>query len=154
MYKEVKQGAMQARRIFERSNGIGMKMRQMAYLLFGRGLVGIEGDVLEPVALVDILLVEQQRVRVDVLHLLELVLDEQVRMMALVEGQRILIVGRRGLFGERHPALKHGLFGFQVPRHGWVFAFLAAGNPRACSDQAGWLRSRGTLGALGALMSP
>ncbi|KAF2791068.1 hypothetical protein K505DRAFT_72211 [Melanomma pulvis-pyrius CBS 109.77] len=86
--------------------------------LFARGgLDGVEGDVLEPVALVDVLLVEQQRVGVDVLHLLESLLDQQGGDS--VEGQRI---GGRGawgrIFGERSHGLKGGGLGLQVPRHG------------------------------------
>lgn len=76
--------------------------------LFARGgLDGVECDMLEPVALVDVFLVEQQRVRVDVLHLLESLLDQQGGDS--VEGQRIVGRGAKGrIFGERSHGLKCG----------------------------------------------
>jgi len=76
-----------------------------------RGLGRVERHMLEPVALVDIVLVEQQGVGVQVLHSLELLVDE----FGGESGTQ-----RRGL-GERSHAFKSGLLHLEVPWHGVAF---------------------------------
>lgn len=77
----------------------------------------LECGVLEPVAIIEIVLIEQQSIRVELLHLLKTVLDKCGGDS--VEGRRIF--GRRavsgGLLRQRRHIVERVLVGEQIPGH-------------------------------------